>query len=174
MNGLSANDVGIAGLSDRVTNDWGRFNHGNFAGDGSAVNANVVANRDAAILNGINTNSRDGFLGNQIDRGHAAINDNINTTNQFLSDRIWSQGIDAKFQTVANSFASMERLAIANKADTDRQLHSMELKQVECCCELKAGQASILAKLDADALRDSQSENMRLRIQIENNNRSSS
>lgn len=168
-------------LANRGLNGYGWGHQGNFMGDGSAVNANVTANRDLGVLNAISENTRDQFLGNQIDRGHTAITDNINTSNQFLSDRIWSQGIDSKFAQVTAQFATLERnglaasasaerLAYANQSATIAQLHAMDLKQTECCCELKAGQAAILAKLDADRATAAETENQSLKLQIAINN----
>ena len=58
----------------------------------------------------------------------------------------------------------------ANKADTDRQLHVMDLKQVECCCKLEAGQAAINAKLDAaSTLGTANAEIANLRMQLQFN-----
>jgi len=176
-------------LTNRGLNGFGYGinNQGNFAGDGSAINANVEANRDLGVIQAINRSSSEQFLSDRVTSGDQAIQASINTSNQFLSDRIWSQGIDTKFAAVTAQFASAERLAYANqadtdrqmaanKADTDRQLHSMELKQVECCCELKAGQAAILAKLDADRATAAENEvnNLRMQIQIGNGNRGNS
>lgn len=139
---------------------------GNFLGDGSAINANVVANRDAGIIQSINSASSDQFLSDRVTSGDAAIQANITQSNQFLSDRIWSQGIDAKFANVKADFASQERLLFAQQAETQRQLHAMDLKQTECCCELKAGQAAILAKIESDKAEALAAENNRLNMQI--------
>ena len=144
MSGYDGIDTGSVLANRGLNGFYGYGGHGNFAGDGSAVNANVVANRDAGIIDSVNSAS----------------------SNQFLSDRIWSQSIDAKFAAVTADFASMERLAFAQQAETQRQLHAMDLKQTECCCELKAGQASILAKLDADRAESLAAENNRLTMQI--------
>ena len=59
----------------------------------------------------------------------------------------------------------------ANQIATITQLHAIDLKQTECCCKLEAGQASILAKLDAQALADLRDSNARMNteIQIRNN-----
>lgn len=157
-------------------NGYGYGGHGNFHGDGSAVNANVVANRDLGVMGAINQNSTDQFLSDRITSGDSAIKDAINVSNQFLSDRIWSQGIDAKFAAVTAQFASSERLAFANQANTDRELKAIQLKQVECCCETKAGLAAISAKLDADRAASAENEvnNLRLQLNIVNQGRGNS
>lgn len=183
MEGSMADAV-IANRGLNFATPYGAGYGGNFHGDGSAINANVNANRDLGIVNGINENSRDLLLANQIDRGHTAITDNINTSNQFLSDRIWSQGIDSKFAQVTAQFASAERLAYANAANVQRemntnqiatmaQLHAMDLKQTECCCKLEAGQAAILAKIESDKAEAATNEvnNLRLQLNIVNQGR---
>ncbi len=166
MSGYDGIDTGSVLANRGLNGFYGYGGHGNFSGDGSAVNANVVANRDASIIDSINTSSANQFLSDRITSGDAAIQANITQSNQFLSDRIWSQSIDSKFAAVTADFASMERLAFAQQAETQRQLHAMDLKQTECCCELKAGQASILAKLDADRAESLAAENNRLTMQI--------
>ena len=164
-NGVNVTDAGtLAAL--RGVAGYG----GNFHGDGSAINANVVANRDIGVMGAIDRASSDQFISDRITSGHASIRDSINQSNQFLSDRIWSQGIDARFAQVTAEFASAERVAFANKADTDRELKAIQLKQVECCCETKAGLAAIQAKLDSDRASAAESEvnNLRLQLQIVN------
>lgn len=127
-NGVNVTDVGtLAGL--RAVGGYGYGGHGNFVGDGSAVNANAIANRDF-IETGNNATARgQQFLSNQIDRSSDFATNLVVAQNQ--SDR----------------FNSIERLLFANQAATDRELKSIELKQVECCCELRAGQAAILAEI---------------------------
>lgn len=156
--------------------------HGNFPGDGSAVMAAVQGNRDFQILDGVNGNAREASLANQLRAHNSTIQNDINVGNNFLTDRIAAQGLDFKFQGIADQMASAERLAFANAAAVQRemnanqvatitQLHAMDLKQTECCCKLEAGQASILAKLDAQALADLRDSNARMNteIQIRNN-----
>ena len=158
--------------------------HANFPGDGSAVNANVMSNRDFKILESINRTSSDQFQTQANSAGHGALRDAITSGNEFLTDRITSQSIDAKFANVANQlsaldrsiiagFASAERVAFTNQQTTIAQLHAMDIKQTECCCELKAGQAAISAKLDADRASAAEAEvnNLRLQIQINNQGR---
>ena len=176
MEGVNVQDVGtLAGLRG-----IGGYGYGNFQGDGSAVNANVVANRDLGVVGAINSANADQFLSDRITDGDRALTTTIASGNQFLTDRINSQHIDSHFDNVSRELASAERLAFANqaamlaiitanKADTDRQLHSMELKQVECCCELKAGQATIIAKLDSDRAAAAETEVNNLRIQLQIN-----
>lgn len=121
---------------------------GNFPGDGSVVNANVEANRDLDMMQAINSVTAQGFQSSASESQHRSLDNSIVRGNEFLTDRIAKQSIDAQFANVTAQFASMERQANAAKADTDRQLHSMELKQVECCCKLTAGQEALSAKLD--------------------------
>lgn len=161
-------------IANRGLNGYGYgHNLGNFAGDGSAVNANVTANRDLGLIEAVNRTSSDQFLSDRITSGDDSIKDTINISNQFLTDRINAQGIDAKFANVALQFASAERLAYANQASTDRELKAIQLKQVECCCETKAGLAAISAKLDSDRATAAESEvnNLRLQLNIVNQGR---
>lgn len=139
-------------LLNRGLNGFG-FGHGigfngNFLGDGSAVNANTLGNRDLFQTEAINRTTSDRFLSNQIDRG-----------NNFLTDRINQQFINERFST-------LERQQLANQADTQRDIAAVQLKLTDCCCKLEAGQASILAKLDAQALNQAQQDNLNLRNQI--------
>lgn len=122
--------------------------NGNFLGDGSATNANTLGNRDLLQTEAINRTTSDRFLSNQIDRG-----------NNFLTDRINQQFINERFSTI-------ERQMLANQNDTQRDIANVNLKLTECCCKLEAGQAAILAKLDAQALAQAQQDNINLRNQI--------
>jgi hypothetical protein len=156
--------------------------HGNFPGDGSAVKEGVRGNRDIQLLESVNGNAQSAALANQIRQHNDTVLNDINIGNQFITDRIAAQGLDFKFANISDQLASAERLAFANAATVQRemnanqiatitQLHAMDLKQTECCCKLEAGQASILAKLDAQALADLRDTNARMNteIQIRNN-----
>lgn len=101
-----------------------------FSGDGSAVNANVRGNRDIALLEGVNRNAADMGITNTIVRG-----------NEFLTDRINQQFMNERF-------SSLERLLFANHNDAERRLQDIQLKQVECCCELRAAIAAVDTKVD--------------------------
>ena len=157
--------------------------HGNFPGDGSAVKESVRGNRDLQLLESVNGNAQNAALSNQIRQHNDSIQHDISVGHNFLTDRIAAQGIDAKFATVTAElaaqdramiagFASAERLAFSNQQSTMQQLHAMDIKQTECCCELKAGQAAISAKLDADRAASAESEVNNLRLQIQINNQS--
>ncbi|AUS02256.1 hypothetical protein NVP2096O_21 [Vibrio phage 2.096.O._10N.286.48.B5] len=137
-------------LLNRGLNGYG-YGVGNFGGDGSAVKEAVRGNRDISLIDSVNKASRDSFMTSQLSQADDNIINAINTGNQFLTDRISGQSIDFKFANITAQLASAERLAFANQASIDRQLHAMELKQTECCCELRAGQSAINAKLDAAA-----------------------
>ena len=164
MEGVNITDVGtLAGL--RGINGYGYGGghgngHGNFPGDGSAVKEAVRGNRDLSIVESVNRTAADQAISDRINSGHQALNTQIIQGNEFLTDRINAQGIDAKFANVTAmlaaqdrqilaGFASAERLAFSNQQTTMAQLHAMDVKQTECCCELKAGQAAINAKLEA-------------------------
>jgi hypothetical protein len=156
--------------------------HGNFPGDGSAVKEGVRGNRDIQLLESVNGTAQSASLANQIRQHNSTIQNDINVGNNFLTDRIAAQGLDFKFANISDQLASAERLAFANAAAVQRemnsnqmatiiQLHAIDLKQTECCCKLEAGQASIIAKLDAQALTDLRDANSRMNteIQIRNN-----
>lgn len=186
--GVSTNDIATLSLAGR---SYG-YGGGNFAGDGSAVKEGVRGNRDISLLESVNRTAADQAISDRITDGHQVLNDSITTGNQFLTDRINAQGIDFKFQNISDQLASAERLAFANNATLQRemaanqaatqrelnsnqaatvaQLHAMDIKQTECCCELKAGQAAILANQESARLVDSQQENQALRTQILINN----
>lgn len=122
--------------------------NGNFSQDGSVINANVEANRSISLTDQINRTTTDAFLSNKIGRGNDSIENQISRGQDSLSAQFQRNHTDSHFDNITAQFASLERSNIAAKADTDRQLHAMELKQVECCCELRAGQAAINAKLE--------------------------
>lgn len=193
MNGnLDTSDV----LLNRGLNGgygYGGLNHGNFAGDGSAVKEGIRGNRDIQLLESVNSGAQTSSLANQLRAHNSTIQNDINVGNNFLTDRIASQGLDFKFANITAQLASAERLAFANQtallsemnanaASTQRemnanqiatmtQLHAIDVKQTECCCKLEAGQAAILAKIDAQALADLRDANSRMNteIQIRNN-----
>lgn len=165
MEGVNVTDVGtLAGL--RGIGGYGYGAHGghgngfgNFPGDGSAVKEAVRGNRDINIVESVNRTAADQAISDRISSGHQNLNSQIVQGNEFLTDRINAQSIDAKFANVAATlaaqdrqilagFASAERLAFSNQQTLVAQLHAMDIKQTECCCELKAGQSAIQAKLD--------------------------
>lgn len=176
--GVGVTDVGVlAGLRGVGGYGYGYANQGNFLGDGSAVKEAVRGNRDIDLLEAVNRTNSDQFLSDRVTDSNRSLSAQINMGNEFLTDRIASQGLDFKFQNISDQLASSERLAIANQAALERamnanqaavvaQLHAIDLKQTECCCELKAGQAAILANQEAARLADAQNENNILRTQI--------
>lgn len=156
--------------------------NGNFLGDGSAVKEGVRGNRDIQLIDSVNGNAQNASLANQLRQHNDTIQRDISVGNNFLTDRINAQSIDFKFNNISEKLSSAERLSFANQASLQRemnanqlatmqQLHAIDVKQTECCCKLEAGQASILAKLDAQALADLRDSNSRLNteIQIRNN-----
>lgn len=180
-------------LNRGLNGGYGYGNNGNFLGDGSAVKEGVRGNRDIQMLEGVNANARDASLSNQIRANTSSLQHDINVGNNFLTDRIFSQGLDFKFANITDRLASAERIAFANQSTllqemnanaaaaqrernanqiaTLTQLHAMEIKQAECCCKLEAGQAAIIAKLDAQAVAELRDANARMNteIQIRNN-----
>lgn len=176
--GINTYDVGtLAGLRGVGVGGYGYGNQGNFLGDGSAIKEAVRGNRDIDLLDAVNRGTSDQFLSQKITDGDANIARTVNLGNQFLTDRITNQGLDFKFANITDRLSSAERLAFANQASLERemnanqvatiaQLHAMDLKQTECCCELKASNAAILAKLDADRANVAENEVNNLRFQL--------
>lgn len=164
-NGVGVTDVGVlAGL--RGVGGYGYGGQGNFVGDGSAVKASVRANTDLALLDAVTSGTRDQFASNQIDRGNSNIVDNVNMGHRSLSDQLREQSSEFRF-------ASIERTMIANQQATVALLHAADLKATECCCELKAGQATIIANQESARLAAAEAENQNLRLQIAINNQGS-
>lgn len=163
MNGnLDTSDV----LLNRGLNGGYYGNQGNFLGDGSAVKEAVRGNRDLALLESVNAGSRDNFLSQQIRQHNDSIGDRIDSNQDFLATKISDQGIEFRFANVTAQHAALERMMIANQQAVVAMLHAQDLKQVECCCELKAGQATIIANQESARLADAQAENVTLRNQI--------
>lgn len=140
---------------------------GNFLGDGSAVKEAVRGNRDIQLLESVNKGTDAQFLGNQIDRGHSGIVDTIRSGQDFLSAQITEQRNEFRF-------AAIERQAVANQSALTAQLSTAAVAAAECCCELRAGQAAINAKLDAAsaiAAKDAEIQRLNLQILIDANGR---
>lgn len=158
--GVNTYDIGtLAGLRGISYPGYGYGGNGNFLGDGSAVKASVRSNTDLNLLESVNNGTRSQFLSNQIDRGNTTVIDNINMGNRFLSEQFREQGMEFRF-------AALERLINANDQRQTAAQHALDLKVTECCCELKAGQATIIANQEAARLADAQAENQNLRTQI--------
>lgn len=142
-NGVSVTDVGtLAGL--RAVGGYG---YGNFAGDGSAVKESVRGNRDIALIESVNQGTRDQFLSSQIRQHNDSVSDRISSAQNFLSAQVSDQSSEFRFANITAQFASLERSMIANQQNLVAALHAQDLKYAECCCELKAGQAAILAEI---------------------------
>lgn len=127
-NGIGNNDV--ATLSLLGNTGFGYGNHANFAYDGSVINANVTANRD------LGTAQAERIVDNQ----KAASDMQTALVNQIASTA-------AEFRE-ADRFSSLNTLLFNQFNQIDRRFADQDLKAQECCCELKTGQAAILAKLD--------------------------
>lgn len=129
MNGIGNNDV--ATLSLLGNTGYGAYaNHGNFSYDGSVINANVKGNQEffAAATERV------------IDNQKAAAD--MNTA---IQDQIARTA--AEFRE-ADRFSGLTALLFNQFNQIDRRFADQALSAQECCCELKAGQASIIAKLD--------------------------
>lgn len=162
---LNSSEVATLSLLQSRGYGVGAGDYGNFVGDGSSVKEGIRGNRDLSLLEAINSGSRNQFLSQQINQHNDAISDKIETGNQFLTDRISSQNVNERF-------SSVERLLFALQASNDREFRAIDVKLTECCCKLESGQASIQAKLDAQALQLAQNENNRLNMQIQIMNQS--
>jgi len=138
---------------------YGYGNQGNFLGDGSAIKEAVRGNRDIDLLEAVNRGTSDQFLNQKITDGNASLTSTVNMNNRFLSEQI-------RERAITEGFASMERQLFAFQNDNQRDIANLNAKVTECCCKLEAGQAAILAKLDAQALQNAQTENLNLRIQM--------
>jgi len=108
--------------------------------DGSVPNANILSHAEEVRANGI----KESINGANAER---SLNDTIVRGNEFLTDRI-----NQNF--FSDRFSGLERLMFANQADIDRKLSAMDLKQTECCCEIKAAVAAVEAKLDSQVVAD--------------------
>lgn len=157
MNGsIDSSDV----LLNRGLNGfYGYGNQGNFLGDGSAVKEAVRGNRDINLLEAVNRGTSDQFLSQKITDGNEALASTVNMNNRFLSEQL-------RERQITDGFASMERQLFAFQNDNQRDIANLAKAQAECCCKLEAGQSAILAKLDAQALQNAQTENLNLRIQM--------
>lgn len=145
---------------------YGIANQGNFLGDGSAVKEAVRGNRDLDLLESVNAGTRDQFLSAQIRQHNDNVSDRLDMSQDFLSNQIRDQSLEFRFANITQQHASLERQMIANQQALVAALHAQDLKQVECCCELKAGQATIIANQEAARLAAAEAENANLRTQI--------
>lgn len=141
--GLNVTDAGTF-AAFRGLGGFGGYGYGlpngNFGGDGSAVKEGVRGNRDISLLESINRSTSDQFLSNKITDGNANLTATITRGDNFLSEQI-------RERSISDRFNSLERLMFSNQNDTQRDIQAVALKQAECCCELRAGQASILAEI---------------------------
>lgn len=167
MDNLDTSDV----LLNRGLNGYGYGNNlGNFSGDGSAVKEAVRGNRDISLLESVNQGTRDQFVSSQIRQHNDNISDRLDNSQNFLSSQIRDQSLEFRFANITQQHASLERQMIANQQSLIAALHLQDLKQVECCCELKSGQATIIANQESARLAAAEAENQNLRTQIMINN----
>lgn len=127
-NGIGNNDVATLSLLGNA--GFGYGNHANFAYDGSVINANVAANQKffAAATERV------------VDNQKAASDMQTALVNQIASTA-------AEFRE-ADRFNNLNALLFNQFNQIDRRFADQDLKAQECCCELKTGQAAILAKLE--------------------------
>ena len=170
-NGVNVTDVGtLAGL--RAVGGYGYGGQGNFLGDGSAVKEAVRGNRDIALLEGVNSNAAAASLSNQIRQHNDSISDRIASSENFISTQVRDSSLEFRFSNITAQHAAIERLITANDQRATAAQHALDLKLTECCCELKAGQATIIANRESARLQAAQAENANLRTQIMINNQS--
>lgn len=110
--------------------------NGHFASDGSVINANIEANREFAHQN----------VTRVVDNQKANA-DRITDAQKFVAELATENRISDKFAD--------QNLALATAiSQIDRRFSDMSLQINQCCCDLKAGQATIEAKIDsAEAVR---------------------
>lgn len=172
--GIQNSDVATLSLLGRGTGygygGLGEYAGATFQGDGSAVKEGIRGNRDLALLESVNKATADQFLSSQLRQHDSNISDRISRGQDFLASKISDQGVEFRFANITAQFAALERQMIANQQAVTAMLHAQDLKQVECCCELKAGQATIIANQEAARLAAAEAENISLRTQIMINN----
>ena len=127
---------------------YGYGGSGNLHGDGSAVNANVTANRDIGVLSAITESQRDNALSGQL-RGHRdEIVAGQTRDSQFINDKIDNQSLEFRFANITQQNASMERAAIANQATLVTMMTDNAREAAKCCCEAQLLAVQNQAKTD--------------------------
>lgn len=133
----------------------GGSGHGNFGFDGSVVNANVEANR---VMNAQGQDCISQQISDNADRNRDTVS------------LIQSQGSTNR---IIDSILASERVNTASFNTIEREMAANARAAAECCCELKAGQAQILANQEcttrvADAVASAQ-QNAKLDILLADN-----
>ncbi len=105
--------------------------NGHFAADGSVINTNVGVNREFGKV------QTDRIVDNQMSNA-----DRITDAQKFVADIAGENRISDKFAD--------QNLALATAlSGIDRRFSDLSLQINQCCCDLKAGQATIEAKVDS-------------------------
>jgi hypothetical protein len=122
----------------------GSYHNGKGYGEESAIRADVVANRDMSQVSDINRSNENRSISNQIDR-----------SNQFLTDRINAQSIDFRFADVNRSFQDQNRQIFNFQLDQQRANADIARAVAEnkCCCEKNAQKLDSLVDLGSYNLR---------------------
>jgi len=126
---INPSEIATLSLLGGVNRTGYAYNDKEYGSD-SAIRADVVANRDMSQVDSINRSNENRSLSNQIDR-----------SNQFLTDRINAQSIDFRFADVNRSFQDQARQMFSFQLDQQRANADLARAVAEnlCCCE-KNGQ----------------------------------
>jgi hypothetical protein len=159
--------------------------HGNLPGDGSAVNANVVANRDIGLTSQIASNAAAISLSDQIsaantagqssqDRSDRFLASQMNSQHDTLSRQISDNRVEDRFNAIAAAasaahIATLAEISRNNLASVERDADTKTLI-AKCCCEQEKAHAAIIANQENHRLATAESENQALRTQILINN----
>ncbi len=161
--------------------------HGNLPGDGSAVNANVVANRDIGLTSSLAGNASAIALSDQIatasttgqasqDRSDRFLASQMNSQHDTLSRQLSDNRVEDRFNSLLATITSNDKAAAAelsrnNLAAAERDADTKALI-ARCCCDQEKAHAAIIANQEASRLAAAEAEVNALRIQIQINNQS--
>lgn len=135
-NGVTNNDAATLALLQGAVG-YGYANNGNFAYDGSVINAKVDAHQAAQSEALANVRQIQTL---QLDKLEAQ-----NTASQFFN---------SEFRQI-DRLNGLNTLLFNQFNQIDRRFSDQALAAQECCCELRTGQAAIMAKLnEAEAVRN--------------------
>lgn len=168
--GVNVTDAGtLAALKGVAGYGYG---HGNFVGDGSAVNANVVAQRDLSLQTEISAGTERQFLNNQINRVQNDLSSQVERGHTTLSRQISDNRFDTRINEVIAGMTANDKamLQIINANATASMQRDFDLsKQIaECCCKLESGQATIIANQESARANAAAAEAAALRVIVNN------
>ena len=126
-------------------------------GNESAIRADTVANRDMQQVSDINRSNENRSLSNQIDR-----------SNQFLTDRINAQSIDFRFADQSRQNQDMQRQLFTMQLEQQRANADIARAVAEnkCCCEKNAQKLDSLVDLQD---RDREIQTLQLKLAMVTN-----